>query len=70
MMRNLEETINNDRKANSKTFDKHESDKLIKDLRSWVEQLKALDETAASASTVEIQKCLTTLWDGKVVDST
>ena len=42
MMRNLEETINNDRKANSKTFDKHESDKLINDVRSWVEQLKRL----------------------------
>ena len=66
MMRNLEETINNDRKANSKTFDKHESDKLIKDVRSWVEQLKVLDETAASASTVEIQKCLDNIarWKG------
>ena len=66
MMRNLEETINNDRKANSKTFDKHESDKLIKDVRSWLEQLKVLDETAASASTVEIQKCLDNImgWKG------
>ena len=66
MMRNLEETIKNDRKTNSKTFDKHESDKLINDLRSWVEQLKRLDETAASASTVEIQKCLDniTRWKG------
>ena len=66
MMRNLEETIKNDRKTNSKTFDKHESDKLINDLRSWVEQLKRLDETAASASTVEIQKCLDNIarWKG------
>ena len=66
MMRNLEETIKNDRKTNSKTFDKQESDKLINDLRSWVEQLKRLDETAASASTVEIQKCLDNIarWKG------
>ena len=58
MMRALEETIENDRKVSSKKFDKTVSDKLIKDVRSWLEQLKRLDETASSTSTVEMQRCL------------